>query len=74
MNADTRWLDFEGDEELSLSATGIWNGIQDKIVEGTDFGGIAGWSSGIIAGCSNKAVVGYQHAGKNIGGIVGRQC
>lgn len=74
VNADTRWLDFEGDEELSLSATGIWNGIQDKIVEGTDFGGIVGWSSGIIAGCSNKAVVGYQHAGKNIGGIVGRQC
>lgn len=73
VNADTRWIDMEGEEELTLSATGIWSGIQDKIEDGTDFGGITGWSNGIIAGCSNKAVVGYQHAGKNVGGIVGRQ-
>ncbi len=73
VNADTRWLDFEGEEEMSLTAAGIWSGLQEKIEEGTDFGGIAGWSGGIIAGCTNKAVVGYQHAGKNVGGIAGRQ-
>lgn len=72
VNADTRWLDFEDEEDLSLTAAGIWSGLQEKIEEGTDFGGIAGWNGGIIAGCSNKAVVGYQHAGKNVGGIAGR--
>lgn len=72
VNADTRWMDFEGEEDLSLSAAGIWSGLQEKIEEGTDFGGIAGWNGGIIAGCTNKAVVGYQHAGKNVGGIAGR--
>ena len=73
VNADTKWLDFEGDEELSLSATGVWSSFQEKIGEGTDFGGIAGWNNGLIADCSNKAVIGYQHAGRNIGGIVGCQ-
>lgn len=73
VNADTKWLDFEGDEELSLSASGVWNSFQEKIEEGTDFGGIAGWNNGSVIGCSNKAVIGYPHAGKNVGGIVGFQ-
>ena len=73
VNADTKWLDFEGDEELSLSATGVWDSLQEKIDEGSDFGGIAGWNNGLVADCSNKAVIGYQHSGKNVGGIVGCQ-
>ncbi len=40
----------------------------------TDTGGIAGYSSGIIQGCTNKAPVGYPHVGYNVGGIVGRSC
>lgn len=39
----------------------------------TDTGGIAGVSSGVIQGCVNRGVVGYQHIGYNIGGIAGRQ-
>lgn len=40
----------------------------------TDTGGIAGYSSGIIKECTNKASVGYPHIGYNVGGIVGRSC
>lgn len=39
-----------------------------------DSGGIAGYSSGIVRGCVNKASVGYPHIGYNVGGIVGRSC
>lgn len=39
----------------------------------TDIGGIAGFSTGIIQGCSNTGTIGYQHIGYNVGGIVGRQ-
>lgn len=47
---------------------------EDESVFGhTDTGGIAGYSSGIIQGCVNKAPVGYRHIGYNVGGIAGRQ-
>ena len=39
----------------------------------TDIGGVAGFSSGIIQGCSNAGDVGYAHVGYNVGGIAGRQ-
>ena len=39
----------------------------------SDTGGIAGYSSGIIQGCTNNADIGYQHVGYNVGGIAGRQ-
>lgn len=39
----------------------------------TDTGGIAGFSSGEIVGCSNYGDVGYLHVGYNVGGIAGRQ-
>ena len=38
----------------------------------TDFGGIAGYSTGIIMGCTNNGPVGYPHIGYNAGGIAGR--
>jgi septation ring formation regulator EzrA len=43
------------------------------IVNISDIGGIAGFSSGIIQSCSNSGTVGYRSVGYNIGGIVGRQ-
>lgn len=37
-----------------------------------DIGGVAGYSTGIILGCSNEGRVGYPHVGYNVGGIAGR--
>lgn len=42
------------------------------VIDITDVGGIAGFSTGIIQNCTNKGVVGYRSVGYNIGGIVGR--
>lgn len=39
----------------------------------TDTGGIAGFSGGVLQGCSNLGTVGYPHLGYNVGGIAGRQ-
>lgn len=39
----------------------------------TDTGGIVGFTSGIIQGCTNNATIGYKHVGYNVGGIAGRQ-
>lgn len=39
----------------------------------TDVGGIVGFSSGVIIGCTNWGNIGFQHVGYNIGGVVGRQ-
>ena len=47
---------------------------RDTVDAVSDTGGIAGYSSGIIRGCVNEAVIGYQHVGYNAGGIVGRSC
>lgn len=38
----------------------------------TDTGGVAGYSSGTIRDCVNRAAVGHQHIGYNVGGIAGR--
>lgn len=46
---------------------------EKSILGHTDTGGIAGYSSGIISGCTNNAYVGYEHIGYNVGGIAGRQ-
>lgn len=45
----------------------------ESLPAGTDIGGIAGFSSGMIQGCKNTGNVGYEHMGYNVGGIVGRQ-
>lgn len=50
------------------------NEEEDKtLTSHTDTGGVVGYSSGIIQGCTNTGVIGYQHMGYNVGGIVGRQ-
>lgn len=46
--------------------------LPEEVVGVTDVGGICGYSSGVISGCTNYSEVGYQKTGSNIGGIVGR--
>lgn len=46
---------------------------QEELIDITDIGGVAGWSSGILQGCVNTGPVGYARVGYNVGGIVGRQ-
>lgn len=46
---------------------------EESVLGHSDTGGIAGYSSGIIQGCTNNGAVGYTHIGYNVGGIVGRQ-
>ena len=63
-------------DDLTLS--GITDDSDDeeetkKANTSTDVGGIVGFSSGVIIGCTNWGNVGFQHVGYNIGGVVGRQ-
>lgn len=44
--------------------------IPKKANTSTDVGGICGFSSGVIIGCTNWGGVGFEHVGYNIGGIV----
>lgn len=46
---------------------------EESVLGHTDTGGIAGYSCGIIQGCTNNADIGYKHIGYNVGGITGRQ-
>ncbi|MBP5222596.1 MAG: hypothetical protein J6Z35_05500, partial [Lachnospiraceae bacterium] len=73
VNAAEDWLELEERKEKERNLAGMVDTVQEKMDRGSDFGGICGYSSGIIAGCRNSATVGYQHAGRNVGGIVGRQ-
>lgn len=49
--------------------------IEDTVIREriNDVGGIAGYSSGTIRQCVNRARIGFDHAGYNVGGIAGRQ-
>ena len=46
---------------------------ESSVLGHSDTGGIAGRTSGIVQGCTNKGTVGYPHIGYNVGGICGRQ-
>ena len=48
-------------------STGSENPVTD------DTGGVCGYSTGIMQGCTNYGSVGYPHVGYNVGGVVGRQ-
>lgn len=48
-------------------------GTTESVPAGTDIGGIAGFSVGVIQSCTNAGNVGYEHMGYNVGGIAGRQ-
>lgn len=70
INSDSSWLEEEDEAGLEWLLEDL---SERKLVSGTDIGGIAGYSRGIIINCSNSGVVGYEHNGYNIGGIAGRQ-
>ena len=70
VNSDSSWLEEKDEAGLEWLKEDL---TEKKLVSGTDIGGIAGYSKGIIANCTNLGVVGYEHNGYNIGGIAGRQ-
>lgn len=59
-------LDLGGMDVSSLN-------LARKVVIRNDMGGIAGTSSGVIAGCRNQGTIGFNHTGYNVGGITGSQ-
>lgn len=59
-------------QKLSVDNVSLTSAEDTDVV--SDSGGIAGYSSGIIANCLNDGTVGYPHYGYNVGGIAGRQC
>lgn len=84
--SNTSGVNINASDSASASAESIddltLNGITDdsddddepkKANTATDVGGIVGFSSGVIIGCTNWGNVGFQHVGYNIGGVVGRQ-
>ncbi len=56
---------------LDISSLELTNADDKDVV--TDSAGIAGYSTGILSGCTNRGTVGYQHYGYNVGGVAGRQ-
>ncbi|MBR5421699.1 MAG: hypothetical protein IK115_11165 [Lachnospiraceae bacterium] len=75
LNASVEWV--EEDDAMSGDLIGSLTGGEDvketRVQTGVDTGGIAGFSRGVIIGCTNQGTVGYEHTGYNIGGIAGRQ-
>ena len=66
----------DGDLKTTLDLNGIDIGtlnLTQNVVTRNDAGGIAGRSSGTVAGCTNKGEIGYAHIGYNVGGVIGRQ-
>ncbi|MDE5931193.1 MAG: hypothetical protein K2H40_01745, partial [Lachnospiraceae bacterium] len=70
INSDSSWLEEADESGLEWLLEDI---EERKLISGTDIGGIAGYSKGLLINCTNEGVVGYEHNGYNIGGIVGRQ-
>lgn len=71
--SDSAASSVENLEDLTISGTLDEDGEPKKANTSTDVGGIAGFSSGVLIGCTNWGNVGFQHVGYNIGGVVGRQ-
>lgn len=44
----------------------------ERVNTATDTGGITGYSTGVVQGCTNNGEIGYPHVGYNVGGIAGR--
>lgn len=81
VNTTVEWVEgsdaFDpGENIISAFMNGgidVEDGNSIRTTAGVDTGGIAGYSRGAIHECRNIANVGYEHAGYNVGGIVGRQ-
>ena len=61
--------------DLSEAASALVNrGVTaDDVLDITDLGGVAGYSSGVVRRCMNEGTVGRLHVGYNVGGVAGRQ-
>ena len=55
--------------DLTFDLASITN--RQTLLTTTATGGIAGYNTGIAAGCTNEGTVGYEHVGYNVGGIAG---
>ncbi len=72
VNDDSDWVEENDAIGLEILNQIASNETTVKIESGTDTGGIAGYSTGVIANSVNDGVIGYAHTGYNIGGICGR--
>lgn len=72
VNDDDAWLYYEDNSVQSMSLEGILGVLSTAVEVGSDIGGICGWNVGMVEKSKNVGTVGYPHAGKNVGGIVGR--
>lgn len=73
VNNDNEWVEENDEMGAGLFLSLQMDESQTEIFSGVDAGGIAGYSDGMITGCTNYGEIGYEHTGYNIGGIVGRQ-
>ena len=72
VNDDSEWVEENDAIGLEILNQIAANENTVKVESGTDTGGIAGYSTGVVAKSVNDGVVGYSHTGYNIGGICGR--
>ncbi|MBR4182436.1 MAG: hypothetical protein IKQ56_01305 [Lachnospiraceae bacterium] len=72
VNDNSDWVEENDAIGLDILTQIASNETTVKVESGTDTGGIAGYSTGVIADSINDGVVGYSHTGYNIGGICGR--
>lgn len=73
VNNSNDWVEEDDENSFDWLST-LRNSEQTaSLKSGTDTGGIAGFSDGIISSCTNIAAIGYAHTGYNVGGIAGRQ-
>lgn len=68
VNSDSSWVDDPVDNTVDISDI---NTVSAMLNIGKNIGGIAGWSNGIVATCTNNGIVGYLKTGENVGGIAG---
>ena len=71
-SVNTTQTEEASDPQALLQEESVTDAAAD-LSGGTDVGGIAGFSSGILQSCRNQGLVGYPHVGYNVGGIAGRQ-
>ena len=72
INDDSEWVETDDERGPELFQSMNGSGSEVDLFSGVDTGGIAGYSDGVIASCTNDGRIGYEHTGYNIGGIAGR--
>ncbi len=72
VNNSADWVQSIDENSYDWLSTFDGDGQDGSLRNGTDTGGVAGYSDGVITECANTATIGYAHTGYNIGGIAGR--